>query len=542
MTTTTTTINTTSTINDGDEDNNDNNNKLERKIAIATEGLIDSLAKRLRRLELKTSSSSSTAITATTAVSIIVGRQNTETICNYIIAMNAEVNPSAMHRKNQLEVLCYLSEFYNNQKLFSKMTHDDVLGYLDSLRKPEASDPEHKWIGTYNLRKAYLQKFFKWLYYPDIEPSKRPKPKVFESITKIKRREQSTIKPSDLWTSEDDVLFLKYCPSKRDKAYHAIAKDSSCRPSEILGLRIRDMRFKTSGTSQYAEIVVNGKTGNRSIPLFAAVPYVKDWLDDHPQRSNPNAFLIPSFDRKHKKFGNRMKEVSLNLIYRKYKFEFFPQLLQDPKVVPEDKQKIKDLLKKPFNPYIFRHSALTSKSKILREHTLRQHAGWTGKSQMHIKYLHYFGNESNESLLAEYGIVTASNKDNVLLPANLRPKMCPSCNESNIPDCKFCKKCRMVLTYDAYEQTLEEQRTKDKRLEELEQNLKATLQTQQKHQELLEALWLQQQQQQQKEQQQQSQQLLPKKKERHSSPPNTHSSSSLLLSKSINMYCIAETK
>ena len=57
---------------------------------------------------------------------------------------------------------------------------------------------------------------------------------------------------------------------------------------------------------------------------------------------------------------------------------------------------------------------------------------------MHQKYIHYFGNESNESLLAEYGIVTESNKGNRLLPDNLRPKQCPNCSESNIPDCKFC--------------------------------------------------------------------------------------------------------
>ncbi len=99
-----------------------------------------------------------------------------------------------------------------------------------------------------------------------------------------------------------------------------------------------------------------------------------------------------------------MKESSLNGIYRRYKVEVFPKFLEDPKVIPEDKKKIKDLLlNKKWNPYIYRHSALTTKSTVLKEHTLRQHAGWTGKSMMHIKYLHYFGNESNESLLAEYG-------------------------------------------------------------------------------------------------------------------------------------------
>jgi integrase/recombinase XerD len=465
--------------------------KLERKIAIATEGLLDYIVKRLRSLEGKETTTTATSPSPSIAVvsAAAIGRQNIEIICNYLIAMNAEINPAIMSRRNLLVVLCYLSEFHHNKKLFSKMTRDNVLAYLDSLRKPEASDPQHQWIGTYNLRRIYFLRFFKWLYNPDLEPKNRPTPEVMTNIHKLKRLEQSTIKPTDLWTAEDDILFLKYCPSKRDKAYYTIAKDSSCRPDEILKLRIRDVVFKTSGTSQYAEIVVNGKTGNRSIPLFSAVPYIKDWIDDHPQGRNPNAFLIPSLDRQHRKFGNKMQEKSLNNIYKRYKHEFFPALLQDFKVVTEDKQKICDLLKKPWNPYIFRHSALTAKSKILREHTLRQHAGWTGKSQMHMKYLHYFGNESNENLLAEYGIVTEATKGNVLLPDSLKPKQCPNCSESNIPASKFCAKCRMVLTYDAYEELQEEQKKKDKRLEDLEKSLQAQLQIQQNQQKILETIW-----------------------------------------------------
>ena len=114
--------------------------------------------------------------------------------------------------------------------------------------------------------------------------------------------------------------------------------------------------------------------------------------------------------------------------------------------MPEDKPKIKGLLKKPWNPYIRRHSALTEKSTILKEHVLRQHAGWTPGSQMHLKYLHYFGNESNESLLEAYGIIPPGQQLD-----QLRPKQCPNCSEPNKPDGKFCNKCRMVLTYDAYQ-------------------------------------------------------------------------------------------
>ena len=53
----------------------------------------------------------------------------------------------------------------------------------------------------------------------------------------------------------------------------------------------------------------------------------------------------------------------------------------------------------------------------------------------------------------------------------LRPKQCPNCNESNKPDSKFCAKCRMVLTYDAYNETLEEQKQKEDQLNAVQSQL-----------------------------------------------------------------------
>jgi integrase/recombinase XerD len=99
--------------------------------------------------------------------------------------------------------------------------------------------------------------------------------------------------------------------------------------------------------------------------------------------------------------------------------------LDSPSVLPEDKPKIRELLKKPWNPYILRHSSLTEKSKILKEHILRQHAGWSIGSSMPQKYLHYFGNESNVSLLEAYGIVTKDQRPSDVL----KPKQCPNCSE-----------------------------------------------------------------------------------------------------------------
>lgn len=76
-----------------------------------------------------------------------------------------------------------------------------------------------------------------------------------------------------------------------------------------------------------------------------------------------------------------------------YRDDYFPKLIENPIVSQEDKQAIRKLLQKPWNLYIFRHSALTHKSQILKESTLRDHAGWTMSSKMPSVYLHYFGTD-----------------------------------------------------------------------------------------------------------------------------------------------------
>jgi integrase len=377
--------------------------------------------------------------------------------------MKNEVNLSDNYRKDLIEALSRFSK-YNDNTPFKDLTRPNTIAFLETLRTTETQDPMHKWIGTYNLFRSHLLRFFKWLYSPDIEPSKRPKPSVVENIAQLKRKEKSIYKPSDLWTQQDDMLFLKYCPNKRDKCYHAISRDLSCRPHEILKLKIKDITFKTSGNYQYAEVLVNGKTGSRPIPLIDSIPYLKDYLDhEHPQPANPNSPLICGTG---KGLGRHIKTLTIYKIYDKYKKQIFPKLLESPNVLPEDKQKIRELFKKPWNPYIRRHSALTEKSTILKEHVLRQHAGWSGSSQMHLKYLHYFGNESNESLLEAYGIVASGQQID-----QLRPKQCPNCSEPNKPDSKFCAKCRMVLSYDAYSETLEKQKEEKSQWDELRKEI-----------------------------------------------------------------------
>lgn len=167
-------------------------------------------------------------------------------------------------------------------------------------------------------------------------------------IPQLKRKEKSCYKPTDLWTQEDDLLFLKWVTNKRERCYHTMARDLSARPHEILSLKIKDIVFKTSGKVQYAEVLVNGKTGTRHIPLIQSIPYIKDWLSNHPSRNNPNSSLFMGLGRQ--SICKQVTPGGLHHIYDYYKKEFFPKLLNDPTVSNQDKDKIKNLFGKPFNP------------------------------------------------------------------------------------------------------------------------------------------------------------------------------------------------
>jgi integrase len=314
---------------------------LERKITLATEGFT---THKFCELILRDRNR--------------LSKENALTMCEYVIAMKREVNPRLSYKRYTIQVLSELSKAVGIEKNFIDMARDEVLCYLDNCRKPENEDPLHKWIGTYNTKLVTIFRFFKWLHYPEVEDPKRrselsaleKKPDCIMGIKRLKRKEISCYKPSDLWSQEDDLVFLKWVTNKRDRCYHTMARDLSARPQEILSLKIKDIIFKTVDCGkQYAEVLVNGKTGSRHIPLIQSIPYIKDWLSNHPSRNNSNSPLFVGLGRN--SMGKQLTISGLYGIYKDYKERFFPKLLENATIPTYDKEKIKGLLTKPFNPY-----------------------------------------------------------------------------------------------------------------------------------------------------------------------------------------------
>jgi hypothetical protein len=199
--------------------------ELDRKITLTTEGFTLKFCESLLRDRSRLS------------------KENALVICDYVIAMKREINPRVNTVKNAIQFLSELSGCAGIDKKFEDMLskRDDVLCYLDRCRKPENQDTLHKWIGSYNSKRIVLFRFFKWLYYSNVDdPKKRhelsaleKKPECIIGIAQLKRKEVSSYKPSDMWSQNDDLVFLKWVTNKRDRCYHTMSRDLSARPHEI---------------------------------------------------------------------------------------------------------------------------------------------------------------------------------------------------------------------------------------------------------------------------------------------------------------------
>lgn len=83
-----------------------------------------------------------TATNNLTLISVYYG--NALITTEYLTAVKIEVNISTDYTKANIQTLVDLSKFHSNKKNFKEMMREDLLLYLDSLRRREAIDPLHQ--------------------------------------------------------------------------------------------------------------------------------------------------------------------------------------------------------------------------------------------------------------------------------------------------------------------------------------------------------------------------------------------------------------
>src|SRR5919202_1431406 len=110
------------------------------------------------------------------------------------------------------------------------------------------------------------------------------------AFVRIRGKRTKRISPysaTEKWENAEEVKFiLKYEEDERKKAAIMLLWDLDARNHEVTKLKIKNVRFK----EKYAEgeVPFNTKTGGGAILLIHSLPYVRDWMNKHPRREDPD--------------------------------------------------------------------------------------------------------------------------------------------------------------------------------------------------------------------------------------------------------------
>lgn len=405
--------------------------------------------------------------------------ENAKLVVNFMNDCINRENITITTRKSKIAGLLRFMKFlvgkYGHEISFKDVKREDFTDFQYSLKKPATEDHLHHWIGTYNQYLRNAKPFYRYLNDPDKEPKDRQLPEYLVGINQIHRKELTTYQPSDMWTEEEDLIFLKYCQDPRIKLYHTMARDTSGRPHELLVKRIGELKEEVDLNGvQYLEtsIGAGGKTKPRKVAIYSAYPYFIDWLQHHPTPTDLQAFIFISYENGAKYKNMPLSAQALSSTYLKLKRNFFPRLIDRNDVPENDKKIIKLLLRKPWNPYVRRHTALSEKVKQVNEWNLREHAGWTPDSKMLKVYIH-LNDTSSDAIKSMWGITTKNDSQ----VSKLKPQICKAegCGQANKPDAAYCVKCKRILSFDGYNKVIEESKQDKKTLEIENKKLEARL-------------------------------------------------------------------
>lgn len=93
---------------------------------------------------------------------------NADVLADYLISYKRD-NPGIANSTLSITLLNLIRFAERVNKPFTNISYEDVLKHLDCFRKSESLDPNGRWRGMYNLFVIIITRFFKWLYYPDID-------------------------------------------------------------------------------------------------------------------------------------------------------------------------------------------------------------------------------------------------------------------------------------------------------------------------------------------------------------------------------------
>lgn len=245
-------------------------------------------------------------------------------------------------------------------------------------------------------------------------------------------RIKDRIAREDLITDEDIEKLLNACgENMRDRAMIHVHSEAGTRPSELLSLRIKDVKIDEYG----AVISVIGKTTARPIRLVQSVPNLLAYMQNHPYRNNSDAPLWVMIDPDD--YGKPMTNKATRAMFNR----------RAKKAGFGDRRIYLNL---------FRHSEATKTATFMGEAEMRKRHGWTATSKMPARYVHLVDSDVEKKVLEHYGIKPKEEKK------PNAPVKCQFCDMFNPHDSELCSKCAKPLDLE-YAVKLDQEKQEEKK-------------------------------------------------------------------------------
>ena len=235
-----------------------------------------------------------TLLTTVNTISRKIPNLKNAAIINSYYQFLKESGNSERYVRDCLKCMISYSIFLNDKLIEEVKSKETIMRYLKSKEKIIEEDPDRKWITTWNDYLGRIKKFYRWLHN---QYRKKELVNVSDWVTpnfvKIKTKTTKRLSPyleSELWDREELALVIKYEQFKRNKAAIALMWDLDARNHEVTMLKNKHIRLKEKYGE--GEIPHQAKTGSGPVLLTFSFPYVRDWLNEHPFRNEPEARLI----------------------------------------------------------------------------------------------------------------------------------------------------------------------------------------------------------------------------------------------------------
>ncbi|PSQ27536.1 integrase [Halobacteriales archaeon SW_10_68_16] len=304
-----------------------------------------------------------------------------------IIAENVGgLNDALIDRKAVKDIVAWIHRTYENEetnqdyrvalKVFGRKVTDDGV----------ANDPEQPPVSMYWVSSTKSENY-------DASPDKR-----------------------DMLEWEDIMAMVEEAQNKRDAAAITLQFDAGLRGFEFEDLTRRDIEDTPNGLRVHA----SGKTGSRTALLIPSVPYIQEWLEEHPAPNDPDAPLWCKLDSPER------------LSYR-----MISQMFKKPGQRAD--------IDKPLNITNFRKSSASFYAGELTQPYLEKRYGWVKQSDAAARYIAIFSDDVEKEILKIHGIETEEETEDIA------PVECYRCTKLNTREARFCSRCGQVIQPEAME-------------------------------------------------------------------------------------------